>query len=301
MSTFQPRFSKYMTSKYMPKYPIKTAVVSKSRFSKWTRAKRGLARFAFNRRRNIASRNLSKVLNTIGETKLIPTSAGNELPAVQIQTGAKACMACFVIGTTPASWTSSWNQLLGISIAQGNTSTTRDGNYVYLQHTRMMFNIDTQNNNEYRPPMQFRMIVGKSRRGINPAGITQNPATDLFLDTAGNPFGHATAGVNGSDLILQPLNKRDWFIKTDRKFTLSCPLEDSGGGYSGRYPTSKDFVVKLPYYKKTKYGSTGSLKDLPLDVDYSYFICFYARSQQKDTNADDWEVNLRGTTSYKDI
>ncbi len=277
------------------------ATAMSRRRSKYSRARIGLARMAYNRRKPAATRRLSNLLNKIGETKLLPIGHANELAAVPIQVGAKAYMCCFCMGTKPTAWTSTWNNLLGMTIPIGDTANSRDGNYVYLQHTRLAINIDTQNNNNYRPPMQYRMIVGKSRRGTNPAGITQDPAVDLFIDVAGNSFGHATSGVNGSDLMMQPINKRDWYVKMDRKFTLSTPLEDQGGGYSGKYPTTKDVVVRLPYYKKTKYANDGPLKDLPLDIDYSYFVIIYARSQQKDTDADDWEVNLRGTTCFKDV
>lgn len=275
----------------------------RTRRSKWQRARTGLARFAYSRRRNMAGRRLSNMLNKIGETKLIACTQVNELEPTAIQTGAKAYSACFCMGTKPAAWGGTWQQLDGIKIEQGDTAQSRDGAYVYLDHTRLSFNIDTTYSTTYRPPTQFRVVVGKARRGTNPAGITQNPSTDLFIDEIGNAWGHATAGKNGTDLMLQPLNKRDWYVMSDRKFTLSTPLEDSAGGYTGKYPTSKNFVCRLPYAKKTKYGSSaaGALQDFPLDIDSSYFVCIYARSEQKDTTARAWEVNVRGTTCFKDI
>lgn len=278
--------------------------LSYRRMGKYARARRGLARFAYSRKRLASSKRLSNLINKISETKLLGLNPYNELQPGAIQTGAQAYYQGFHIGPKPTSWTGGWATLGGIEIAQGITSQEREGNYVYLDHTRVALNIDTSGGDSYRPPMEYRVIVGKSRRGVNPAGITQDPATDLFIDEIGAPFGHRTSGKNGSDLMLQPLNKRDWYIKMDRKFTMSCPLENSGGGYTGKYPTTKNMAIRLPYCKKTKYGTqtaTAPIQNKPIDLDYSWFILVYARSQQKDQIANDWETNVRGTTCFKDV
>lgn len=271
-----------------------------TRNSKWRRAKRGLARFTRTRARRFSKSGytLSRVLNSIAETKLLGLTPVNEGNPEAIQSGAIAQMYRMCIGIHPAAWSGNWTDLGGIAIAQGDGAGQRDGKYVYLQKTHLHVNIDMQFNQEVCPPIEFRVIVGKQKRAESPSGFTRDPATLLYLNNTGDAVGHVASGFNGSDLMLQPLNKKFFFIKSDRRFMLSSPLPSSAGGYSGKYRTMKNMVFDLGYYKKTLY-STGT--NLPMDIDYSWFVLIYARSLDKDTAATGFEVNARGTTSFKDV
>ena len=60
------------------------------RSSKWTRAKRGLARLSVSRRSARAGFNLNRALSAIAETKLLGVNVLNEGSPAAIQTGAIA-------------------------------------------------------------------------------------------------------------------------------------------------------------------------------------------------------------------
>lgn len=255
------------------------------------------------------------MMNSIAETKLLALNRQNQAAPAEIQPLNKAYYKAFVLGSKPAAWTGIYNGLGGISIAKGDDSNTRDGNYVYMQKTHVSMTIDTipQSINGDRPPMQFRVIVGMSKRGLTPAGYTRDPTASLFLQEGGSHFGHTSSGVTGTDLMMQPLNKRDYYIKSDRKFTLSSPSvsinsavvgqTSNYAGYTGKYATTKNMVFDLGHYKKTRYGDSGTFQNLPEDLNTSWFVIIYARSQQESQglSANDWEVNLRGNTSFKDV
>lgn len=236
------------------------------------------------------------------EKKLLEVTPRNERGTLAIQTGARAAYRGFVIGAKPAQWTGTYDDMGGILISKGDDSDQRNGQYVFLKHSNITFNIDTNASALTTPPMEVRVIVFRARRSANPAGVAYNPSQTLFLDETGNACGHETSGVDGFDLTRRMLNRRDWIVKRDHKFILSKPLTvdgDGGGaiGYTGKYPVCKNFRFKLPYNKKTRYGTA----NLPEDCAYHWGIIVYTRSIAKDTaTAGECEVNLRGNTVYLD-
>lgn len=264
------------------------------------------ARLRFNRAKYNKSKTVSKVLNAITENKIVAVNNVNEGAPGAIQLGAKAFEKTFVLNTVPTGWSGSTTALGGIQILQGTTSNQRVGNYVYLKKTHITMEIEAQPvASDAQPvPKQFRVIVFKQRRSVMPTGRTVYPQNTLFLDTAGDHFGHATAGKNGSDLMLQPLNKRDWVIYKDAKFTLTNPQLYNEAGTAAswnwtnqKYGSYKKMTFNLPHFKKTHYNSDTNVPD---DLDTHYGIIIYAKALGKDYNADDWEVNLRGSTTYSD-
>lgn len=241
------------------------------------------------------------------ETKLLALNRQNNLLPGPIHAGSKCFYKAFVIGTKPASWTGTYTNLGGVEIPKVSATTpanqtVRDGNYVYMKKTHISLNIDMMNTGgTNQPPTQFRVVVAKSKRGNTPAGYTIDPTTSLFLNEGGTHFGHSSASADGTDIMLQPLNKRDFFIKSDRKMIMSMPMDSAVAGYTGKYACTADRFYNLGYYKKTRYEDSGTFADLPSDLDTNYFIIVYARSIEKAQSANDWEVNLRGTTTFSDI
>ena len=146
-------------------------------------------------------------------------------------------------------------------------------------------------------PCEFRVVVFKSRRQAMPTGSLRAPQQSLFLDEINNDFGHQSAGKNGTDLMQQPINRRHFVILKDMKFMLSNPLNPTlSAAYSGKYPVMKRIALDLPHYIKAHYEDD----DKPTNYDYHYGISIYSRSLDKDVTADNYEVNLRGTTTYCD-
>ncbi len=253
-----------------------------------------IARFNSSRSRYYQTKRKSSLANAISETKLLTLLRKNELVPSPIQTGALAHMLNFTLGGIPAAW-SGFTDLEGMSFPTGTGSNQRVGSYIYLKKSHLNLEIDMKNPGPSKTPVEFRVIVYKARRLAYPAGQTRDPATSLFLNEEGGDFGHATSGVNGTDLMIQPLNKRIYTIKSDTKFVLSPPWNTVG--YSGHYPVLKRMSIDLPFYTKVHFHPT-TLQ--PTDVDYHWAISIYARSVDKDSSANDWEVNTRGNTQYMD-
>lgn len=261
-----------------------------------------LARFNYSKYYLSKNQAINNRLNKFAENNLLSLLAQNEQVPIPIQTGAIATYWGGCVGSRPSQWDSSLKDIQGLSITQGDQAGQRHGNYVYLQKSTVSVTIESRQSgatvDPVQPPTEFRIVVAKQRRGTMPAGVSFNPATSLFLDTLGNKIGYQTSGVNGTDLMEQPLNKRDWMIHTDKRFILSNWVTVNAGGYSGFYPCFKKFRFYLPYNKRTHYDNASSLPD---DIDYHYLIIVFARSLNKDTTANDWELNLRGSTSFKDV
>ena len=238
----------------------------------------------------------------MAEKKLLALTKQNEKPTAVIQTGALASHVGFVIGSKPTQWNGQFHDLHGIAIPKGDDQDQRNGQYVFLSHSNIFFNVDTEADSTTKPPMECRVIVFKARRAANPAGVAYDPSVSLFLDDLGNQIGHATTGVDGFDLTRRVLNRRDWYILRDQRFMLSKPLtNDSDGGnvmgYTGKYPSCKNFRFKLPYMKKARYDTS----NLPTDCAYHWGILVYVRSISKDSQtASQVEVNLRGNTVFLD-
>lgn len=260
---------------------------------------KNVARFNFSKKRYYKNRGIGSMLNRFAENNLLQLAPQNEALPKAIQVGAWAQYWGGALGSLPAAWDSGLTDLQGLSITQGDGAGQRHGNYVYLQKSTVSLTIDSRHTTDtVQPPTEFRVVVCKQRRGTMPAGLNFNPATSLFLDNLGSKIGYQTSGVNGSDLMLQPLNKRDWMVHTDKRFLLSNWVTNGTSGYTGYYPTFKRMRFSLPYYKRTHYDNASSLPD---DIDYHWLIIVFARSLNKDTYANDWEVNLRGSTSFKDV
>lgn len=278
--------------------PKRTAV-KKKRVTKFST--RGIARFDYSKRRYQKNRRISNMLSRFSETKYKAVKKIDEQAPVAIQAGALAHMTNFVLGGVPSAWGSDFTDIEGINLIQGVAESNRIGDYTYMKKTRVTLEIDmkgpeggVQNSTL---PNEFRVIVFKARRMAMPSGTTRSPQNSLFLDEICNDFGHQTSGKNGTDLMVQPVNRRHFTVLKDIKFMLSNPLDPSiTAGYSGHYPCMKRLALDLPHYKKCHYED----ENKPTNYDYHYGICVYARSLDKDTKADNWEVNIRGTTTYQD-
>lgn len=290
-----------------PLLPGQTSVRKGSKtLAKKYRAAKSQARYNPSVSRNVVNRMIYNQLSKFSESKILPLRKYNESAPLPIQIGAQAYFKAFVLGENiPANWSGSFETLSGIACIQGDLSTQRQGNYVYLNKTHLTMEIDMSSNIETNVPHEFRVIMFKERRATDPAGFTKNPAVSLFLSQIGAPEGHETGGINGTDLMCQPLNKRDWVIMRDQRFLLSPPQTipesiETAAGYSGKYPVFKRMVFNMPHKIKARYPPEGATLTEPVNYDFRYGIIVYARAIGKDQRAQNWEVNIRGATSFMD-
>jgi len=258
------------------------------------------ARFGFSKNRYYKNRSIAATLDRFSETKYQGITPINQKAPKAIQTGAVAFMSKYVVGGSPTSWTD-LEDLGGMTFTQGLATGNRIGDYIYLKKTHLNIQLDMKAvDDSSNVPTEFRMIVCKQRRAANPAGTTRTPQATLFLDQEANDIGDATAGINGTDLMVQPLNKRHWQIHKDIKFRMSNPLvtptPTTSSSYSGFYPIMKRFSLDLPYYQKVHFDDSNQ----PTNIDFHYLVFFYARSLDRESRADNFEINIRGNTQYND-
>lgn len=274
-------------------------VASKSvalRRPRFVRRRRYPARFANSKATYNLNRRVSAIMNKMSETKLLQTQPFNESTPTAIQTAAIAYYWSGVMQSIPSGWDTSLHNLAGIVTTQGLGGFNRIGDYVYYKKTHLALQVDVNETSDFTAPVEFRFIIAKARQANTPAGVTDTPQTSLFLSNLGAPTGHAVSGVNGADLMLQPLNKRDWVIHRDQKFTLTTPTT-GGGGMNFYYKSRKNLFVDLKYFAKTRVHPT---TNQPEDLDAHYLVYLYASAIGKDRKADNWEVSVRGTTSFTD-
>lgn len=253
------------------------------------------ARMRVNKQRYFINKQIGSMLSKFSETKIIACKNQDQITPVAIQTGAQAYFTAFNIGLNPTD--SNFNPIGGIQITQGVDADNRVGDYVYLRKTHITLKVEMINANTVTPT-QFRIIVFKGRRSNNPYFTSPSAQSTLFLQPDGLKAGHITSGLTGLDLMMLPLNKRDWVIKFDKRFTMQNynQLSQSTAIYN-HYPCFKDFKMNLPYYAKTKYGGSNNL---PIDLDYRWNIIIYSHNVSRETSSEDFECTLRGTTTYQD-
>lgn len=274
---------------------------AKKRDTKKTPARKYPARLQASRVNYTVAKAVSRALDRVSENKILGTTNINEQTGVPIQAGAIAHTRSFCIGGIPGAWSgiTGLQSIGGMTFQLGVSRNQRNGHYLYLQKTHITMEID-MNSLPLRNPVEFRCVVFKSRRANNPTGLTSSWGETLFLDSGGNEVGHQTAGINGSDLTMLPLNRKDWSVLKDEKFVMTPGTDTDAANPSvsnSRYGSTRRMMFDLPYYKKVEINPTTSIPD---NIDFSYCIAIFARSIGKDSVADTWEVTLRGSTTYKD-
>lgn len=301
MRSFSDFFS-YPILQRMP--PLVTRKFNRSKLKKFNKSslRKYPARLASSRITYQVGKAVSRAMNSVSENKIVSCTKVDESQPVAIAAGHNVYTKSFTVGNTPTSWsgTAGLVPIGGMTMPLGNTHNERNGKYIYLQKTHISMKIDMDSVTQFQFPCDFRVICFKSRRGNNPVGVSYRYDKSLFLDTNGNEFGHDSPNVFGTDIFLQPLNRKDWVIRSDNRFTLTNPAVVSTTnimGYAGKYPVNKTIVYNLPYNAKTEIDPT---TNAPADLDTHYVIVCYASINAQDDASSKWEVSLRGSTTYKD-
>lgn len=277
----------------------RTKKTVKKQYRKRSTVKRLPARGRFNRKRYTFNKKVGTMLNRYQENKLIACDPQSENQPTPIQTAAQATFIAYNLGTQAVF--SGAITVGGINMSQGTQENQRVGNYAYYKKTHLTLRIEMNAGNN-APPIQFRVIVAKLRRYANPAGITPSFATSGFMEEDGTPFGHTSSNKSGLDLMMQPLNRRQWVIYKDHKFVLQPYNDLASGGTSiiyNNYPACKEMFLNLPHFKKTFFDGSTALT--PNDLEFRYQVVIYGHSLGRSgIVANSYECSLRGTTSFSD-
>lgn len=284
------------------KEKAKVAVKGISTLQRKFRARRGNIKPRFSNYRKKPTYNLTS------EQKYLALQRKDHLSPVPIQTLAKCYYNCVGIShTTPSGWVREISNLEGIQIQKGTGIVNRIGDKVFLQKSIISYNIDMDvqpnNSGEAFPVLEFRTIVFKSKYNFDTKQIG-NPFISLFLNETNQKHGSDDSGFNGTDAMMQPLNRRLFWILKDFRYKLSSPAITEGGGgtahrssgWSTKYPSMKNCKFYLPHKRTVQYSDSNN----PTDYDPRWFVITYARSITKDAAASNWEVNTRGCTMFKD-
>lgn len=295
------------------KYGATSSTTTRKRMRKAAVAKKRTGKTAARRRPRPAVRTMVRsMVRNQNAVRYLPCATINEKAPTAIQNLAKAYhFGGFLGATQPSNWSGTWNSMLGVQLQQGTGELTRQGTQVYMRNTVIQIQIDMNNIADnaagIHPIHEFRLIVFKSKMKYL-AGGTADPSRSLLLNSQNEPVGHATPLINldGTDLILNKTNKRNFTIYRDQYFRMSNPqiAVDSGvqnshvSGFSSHYPSMKRFRLYMPHNKKCHYDEG---TDLPTNYNPAYAYVIYARSLGKDQYANSWEVNTRGCTQWSDI
>lgn len=248
------------------------------------------------------AKQVDKAMNKVSESKVLPMTRFDETNPTPIQALAQAYTTSYVIGDIPTVWTgiTGINSLTNMAFPKGDNVGQREGDSIFLKKSQITMDIEMNQSLPGRQVCEFRVIMCKQKRIDTPTGISHSYAENLFLDIDGNYFGHSTAGKNGTDLMLQPINRKYWTASYDKKFVLS-PVADGnnpGSAHTGVNACKRSFTFKIPFNKKVSFNTSGI--DTPDNVDYRSVVIVYAKTVGRDGVADVWETNVRGLTTYLD-
>lgn len=265
----------------------------------WTKTRRS---------KNASNAKLGKIMGDFMETKYFPVIPQNNSSPNAIQLLANAYSKKYVLGSgIPATFAhqASWTALDGMAIGQGDSRNQRIGDSVYLQATKGMITIDANVADEAGDdrPIEYRMIIARTRQRGTALGRSHDPDLTLFLDHSGNHVGDYTSGVNGIDLMTNEVNKDYWTVFMDKKFTLGQDADaftDPASVKPGnvKYPSTITVPFNIVHDRKVDYQNSASGN--PMDYDSRFMIFIYASAVGRTTKSDGWTVNVRGTTKFLD-
>jgi len=195
---------------------------------------------------------------------------------------------------------------------QGDSKTQRIGSSMYIKHTHLKVEVNMKHKSDIaqpgNPTVTFRMMILKAKRSLDKYGESPDPGSSLFLTTENAGFGYDDTQQSTFMHMNQPLNKRQWAVYKETKFTLSAPYQQQGELGSpaetfvnSKFPNRKLMNIKLPVGKKCNFGAT---TDTPNNVDTQWFVILQAVNTNycedifaRPTN---YTVNICGTTSALD-
>lgn len=282
------------------------------RFAKSNYRKAKPSRFPSGKKTYKLSRQVAKIINTIGETKVQALRSWNATPALPVEvlpTSGPCYFTNYCLGTAPNSFTGpsgtfAFNNLEGFEWPQGTGPNERIGRYMYLKRTTLQMRI-AMNPLARHGPVKFRVIVYKEKRNRYNIAGGGNPNADLFLNHVGAPVGINTANAANTRAMnfnTQLVNKRNYQVVKDLKFTLATQNISSQGStepftVNQHFKSEKMLNFSLGHYKKTAFDANGN----PEDTRYRYCVTIIGMPVSNSVAPhDQWVSDVRGTVSVSD-
>jgi len=205
---------------------------------------------------------------------------------------------------------------------RGDLPTERNGDYMYIKKSHIKFEIQmlptsVVDTSALNSTTEFRLMVVKANRALNKLGVSPISGGGLFLNPENESFGFGVPGGLSTNTTFentsQPINKRQWIVYKDTKFTLSTPAQECSDNAvpaqfayntaNNKYPVKKFFSFNLPIWKKTHFNTQSHTPD---SVDTQFLIILQACrtnycADLLDVNPpENFRVNVLGTTSASD-
>lgn len=283
------------------------------RFAKSNYRKARPSRFPSGKKTYKLSRQVAKIINTIGETKIQALTEKNAIkpkPVEVAPTIGPCYFTNYCLGTAPGSFTgpdgsASFNDLNGFEWQQGTSSQQRIGRYMYLKRTTLQLRI-AMDQIASTGPTKFRVIVYKEKRNQYNVAGGGNPNNDLFLSHLGKAVGVNTANAvekRAMNFNTQLVNKRNYQVVKDMKFTL-CNEQQSALGSTDPFNVNQHFKsekmiqLSLGHYKKTAFSADTAT---PEDTKYRYCVTILSMPCSNSTFPHNtYRTYVRGTVSVSD-
>lgn len=214
----------------------------------------------------------------------------------------------------------------GIGMERGDTATTIDGDYAYMQSSKLQLRITANTLGEGYVdgqclPLEFRLIHVRPKANT-PTGTTPSLVSSLFVDNTNAPEGLGASGSVTEVMCNWRLNRNQFEVVKDIKFQLSNvqqPSIPTQGGPSvsqtmpmiDAYPNTKDIELWMNNPKKKlrfATSDTGATYFEPTNYQFQeYVIILCARKYInqgapvfKPVSTGYWQVRVNGMTKYRD-
>jgi len=269
------------------------------------------SRFRYSKSSGLIAKEVSKQLNKVAENRFVGIHR-DCLPVTQKPAGNQKLSYIFL--NTGTQLNASVDPTVSFKPMEAFTyqpNVERTGRYLYLKTCHLKFEIQmlpitTQSLAELNSTTTFRFMVIKQSGSNHRIGEPPRLSNSIWLQPNNAQFGINDTTRYVQEYNQQPINKRNWQVFCDKKFTLSPPsqvLADTQSDVNTanpHYPVRKMININLPCWKKVLYGDG----DFPIDFDSQWMIICQASPTSycsaSATRPVNWTMSYIGTTSAND-
>lgn len=240
---------------------------------------------------------------------------------VGLQTGNYLNTASTAVNTMAAPYGTAMYPLGGLGMLRGDSNTTIDGDFAYMQSSRVMLEISVDPAeanadivNDTVTPLEFRLIQVRAKR--DQAGVTPSLTNELFVDLTNDKEGLNMAGSVKEIMNDFPVNSARFTKVKDFRFKLTQPVQPGYAGVTNSnssplppYPNRKQLTLwchkpsKKIRFSKTDDGAFNYYEPVNYDfVEYIIILCSRCTYNDRDMSntQESWTVAVQGQTKYRD-
>lgn len=310
-----PRYSMKVSKKLAAQMRAKQARIK-------TKGKSLPSRLRVSTTRAIVTKEVSKQQANYGENKYQGFKNFCRVP-VPKPAGSQPLTYVFYNSGNALTALTEYNPMDLYKFVRGDESTERTGNYMYIRQSTINFEVQmmpisgtTEETSTFLPQVDFRVLLVKGNRKYDALGKFQDPGSSLFLDSFNTSFGYDNTSFQTYEYMNQPVNKRNWLVYKDAKFTLNTPVVESQiegepnsihNNALSTKKTKQNFRFKLPIFKKCHFvnNDLNPEANVPDNCDTQWLLivqaCYTNHCYDPSGNGPrNYRVNVLGTTTARD-